>query len=175
MAAPSDAGRRKLERLELGEPDHDGDEEEDEQAHDDRDVVVEEALQLVGWLAALLRLQRLDLDADWLNDGAKAFVPGDDPDQSNVFEGEYLQVAAASPRFLLAMKLLAARVERDQEDIRALYRLCGFTTAEEGLRVVATAYPSRIIPPRTRFMLEEMFPAVERGKDREGPDLGTGL
>lgn len=66
--------------------------------------------------------ERLDLDADWLNDGAKAFVPGDDPDQSNVFEGEYLQVAAASPRFLLAMKLLAARVERDQDDIRELYR-----------------------------------------------------
>lgn len=35
--------------------------------------------------------ERLDLDADWLNDGAKAFVPGEDPDQSNVFEGEYLQ------------------------------------------------------------------------------------
>jgi hypothetical protein len=120
--------------------------------------------------------ERLDLDADWLNDGAKAFVPGDDPDQSNVFEGEYLQVAAASPRFLLAMKLLAARVERDQDDIRELYRLCGFSTAEEGLHVVAAAYPSWIIPPRTRFMLEEMFPTIERrGNDREGPDLGMGL
>jgi hypothetical protein len=30
-------------------------------------------------------------------------------------------------------------------------------------------------PPRTRSMLEEMFPAIERGNDREGPDLGIGL
>jgi hypothetical protein len=119
--------------------------------------------------------ERLHLDADWLNDAAKAFVPGDDPNKTNVFEGKYLQVAAASPRFLLAMKLLASRVERDQDDIRELYRLCGFTTAEEGLQVVAAAYPSRIIPPRTRFMLEEMFPAIEHGNDREGPDLGIGL
>lgn len=120
--------------------------------------------------------ERLDLDADWLNDGVKAFVPGDDPDKSNVFEGAYLQVAAASPRFLLAMKLLAARVERDQDDIRELYRLCGFSMAEEGLQVVAAAYPSRIIPPRTRFMLEEMFPRIERGgNDGEGPELGMGL
>ena len=51
--------------------------------------------------------ERLDLDMDWLNDGAKAFVPGDDPITSNVFEGKYLRVAAASPRFLLAMKLLS--------------------------------------------------------------------
>ncbi len=73
------------------------------------------------------------------------------------------------------MKLFVSRVERDQDDIRELYRLCGFTTAEEGLHVVAAAYPSRSIPPRSRFMVEEMYPTIERGTDREGPDLGMGL
>lgn len=116
---------------------------------------------------------RMGLDDDWLNDGAKAFVPGDDPDRTQVFEGENLQVAAASPRFLLAMKLLASRVERDQDDIRFLYRLCGFTTAQQGLDVVASAYPARLIPARTRFMLQEMFP--ERQIDRRGPDQGPEL
>jgi len=102
---------------------------------------------------------RLGLPADWLNDGAKAFMPGDDPARITVFEADHLQVAAASPRYLLAMKLLAARVERDQDDIRELYRLCGLSTPDEGLAVVGAAYPQHIIPPRTRLMLEEMFPS----------------
>jgi Nucleotidyltransferase of unknown function (DUF6036) len=105
---------------------------------------------------------RLGLPQAWLNDGAKAFMPGDDPDRMIVFERVNLQVAAASPRYLLAMKLLAARAERDQDDIRLLYELCGFSTAGEGLAVVEEAYPGYLIPPRTRFMLEEMFPGTER-------------
>jgi hypothetical protein len=125
-------------------------------------------------LAARRVAERLGLDEDWLNDGAKAFVPGTDPDRREIFEGEHLQVAAASPQFLLAMKLLASRVERDLDDIRTLYRLCDFTTAEQGLRLVETAYPGYLLAPRTRFMLEEMFPVkgIRRDHDRDGPGLG---
>jgi hypothetical protein len=36
-------------------------------------------------------------------------MPGSDPDRIGVFEGDHLSVAAASPRYLLAMKLLASR------------------------------------------------------------------
>lgn len=100
-------------------------------------------------------------------DGAKGFMPGNDPDQIAVFESDNLSVAAASPRYLLAMKLLAARVDRDQDDIRALYQLCGFTTAEEGLHLLEATYPSHVIAPRAQFLLQEMFPARERG----GPGL----
>jgi hypothetical protein len=105
----------------------------------------------------------LGLEPDWLNDGAKAFMPGTDPDRVGVFEGTNLSVAAASPRYLLAMKILAARVDRDQDDIRALYQLCGFTTAEEGLDLLETTYPGHVIAPRAQFLLQEMFPARERG------------
>jgi hypothetical protein len=109
----------------------------------------------------------LGLEPDWLNDGAKAFMPGNDAEQVRVFESNNLSVAAASPRYLLAMKLLAARVDRDQDDIRTLYELCGFTTAEEGLQLLETTYPSHVIAPRAQFLLQEMFPARERG----GPGL----
>ncbi len=109
----------------------------------------------------------LGLEPDWLNDGAKAFMPGNDPDQVGVFEGNNLSVAAASPRYLLAMKLLAARVDRDQDDIRALYELCGFTTAEEGPHLLETTYPGHVIAPRAHFLLQEMFPV----REREGPGL----
>lgn len=101
---------------------------------------------------------KLAISREWLNDGVKAFLPGNDSRQEVVFERPHLAVAVASPHYLLAMKLLAARVERDQDDIRLLYELCGFTTAEQGLHLIEEAYPSYVIPPRTRFMLEEMYP-----------------
>jgi hypothetical protein len=128
-------------------------------------------------MAAARVAQRLDLEDDWLNDSAKAFMPGPDPERIGVFEGTNLSVAAASPRYLLAMKLLAARAERDQDDIRILYELCGFTTAAEGLDLVESAYPSHVIAPRVQFLLEEMFPGNERSIDeqkriqRDGPEL----
>ena len=74
------------------------------------------------------------------------------------------------------MKLLASRVERDQDDIRLLYGLCGFETAADGLRLVEETYPEYVIPPKTRFMLEEMFPdrviERDRGRRSEGPGIG---
>jgi len=109
--------------------------------------------------AAARVAERLQIEEDWLNDGAKAFMPGD---RIGVFEGDHLSVAAASPRYLLAMKLLASRLERDQDDIRFLYDLCGFSTAEEGLDLIESTYPDRAIAPRVRFLLEEMFPGDGR-------------
>ena len=108
--------------------------------------------------AAARVAERLQLEPDWLNDGAKAFMPGSDPARIGVFEGDHLSVAAASPRYLLAMKLLASRLERDQDDIRHLYDLCGFSTAAEGLDLVESTYPTHPIAPRVQLLLEEMFP-----------------
>ncbi len=110
------------------------------------------------------------LEPDWLNDGAKAFMPGQDPERIGVYEGDHLSVAAASPRYMLAMKLLASRAERDQDDIRALYEMCGFTSAEEGLDLVQSVYPTHAIAPRVRFLLEEMFPASHVVGRELGPD-----
>lgn len=51
--------------------------------------------------------EELGLEEDWLNDGVKGFLPGEDAEQVGVYEGTNLHVAAASPKFLLAMKLMA--------------------------------------------------------------------
>ena len=45
----------------------------------------------------------------WLNDAMKGFLHGEDPDRRLVLDRPSLQVFVASPRYLLAMKLLAAR------------------------------------------------------------------
>jgi hypothetical protein len=54
------------------------------------------------------------------------------------------------------MKLFAAR-DQDVEDIAFLYRLCGFTTVEEGLDRLESVYPGRQIAPKVQFLLEEYF------------------
>jgi hypothetical protein len=91
-------------------------------------------------------------------------MPGSDPERVGVFEGSHLSVAAASPRFLLVMKLLAARAERDTDDIKSL---CGFHTAEDGIELVGHAYPE------ARFLLEELFPLRARDRAHEGRELGS--
>ena len=42
------------------------------------------------------------------------------------------------------------------DDIRTLYRLCGFTTVEQGLQVVTRAFPSSRILPKTEYLLGEI-------------------
>jgi len=83
---------------------------------------------------------------------------GEDVEQVGVYEGKNLHVAAASPRFLLAMKLMASRTERDVDHIKTLCQICGLTTAEEGLAVLESFYPQDLILPRVQLLLQEMFP-----------------
>jgi hypothetical protein len=100
---------------------------------------------------------QLDLPDDWLNDAVKAYIPGEDSARRVVFSTPSLEVSAASSRYLLAMKLLAARVDQDVDDIRVLYEQCGYATAVEGMDLIERLYPGRAIEPRTQFLLEELF------------------
>jgi len=99
---------------------------------------------------------------DWLNDAAKGFAPGPDPQQRIVFATNNLEVAVASPEYLLAMKLLASRADQDVEDIRLLYSQLGYTTADEGMNLVERFYPREQLQPRIQFLLEELFGTEHR-------------
>jgi hypothetical protein len=52
-----------------------------------------------------------DLAEDWLDDVVKGFLPGPDPDAQRFYPSDSLIVDVASPRYLLAIKLFAARAE----------------------------------------------------------------
>jgi hypothetical protein len=67
--------------------------------------------------AATAVAQRRHLSADWLNDAVRGFLPGADPDAERFYESPSLNVDVASARYLLAMKLFAARAETDTDDI----------------------------------------------------------
>lgn len=110
--------------------------------------VVYDAASVVG--------ERHGLRPDWLNDGVKGYLHGDDPNAERVFDEPGLRVDVASPRYLLAMKLYASR-PGDEDDIKVLYRLCGFSRAEQGVELVEASYPGWSIPARVRFLLAELF------------------
>ena len=88
----------------------------------DLDAVFEP--KLVIYEAAARIGARHGLDDGWLSDAVKGFLPGPDPNATVFFDRPGLVVRIASARYLLGMKLLASRVERDEDDIRVLLRLC---------------------------------------------------
>ena len=97
-----------------------------------------------------------DLPEDWLNDAVKAVPLGDDPAATVAFDHPGLRVRVASPRYLMVMKVAAARVERDTDDIVALYRLSGFESIGEVLDFVGRTYPHLQLAPRVLYLLEEL-------------------
>jgi len=114
--------------------------------------------------AAEVVAERLELPDDWLNDAVKGFLPGSDPNRVEVFIRPSLEVSVASPEYLLAMKMMAGRMDTDADDIRLLYGILGFATANEGLDLLERFWPGRALPVKSQLALEAMF-----GPSREGP------
>jgi len=79
--------------------------------------------ELVIYEAAARVGARRGLNDGWLNDAVKGFLPGPDPNATVFFDRPGLVVRIASARYLLGMKLLASRVERDEDDIGVLLRV----------------------------------------------------
>jgi predicted nucleotidyltransferase len=101
--------------------------------------------------------ERLELPEDWLNDGVKGFLPGVDRDAMPLPEVDGIEVTTASPRYLLAMKLLAMRFGEDDEDIRILLRQTQIRSPDEALALLAQMYPHREPPLKTRLFLDEIL------------------
>lgn len=100
--------------------------------------------------------EELGLPPGWLNDGAKGFLAGPDEEAAAVLEVPGLRVLSASPRILLAMKVLAHRIGEDDEDVRLLAGQLGLTTAADVLAVAEEVYGDRL-DAAARFFVEELF------------------
>ena len=78
-----------------------------------------------------------------------------------------LRVMVPNPGYLFAMKCRAMRIggveeSVDIDDIRRLAKEIGLTSAREALDLVTAFYPDRLIEPKTRFGLEEIFDRLSR-------------
>jgi Nucleotidyltransferase of unknown function (DUF6036) len=98
----------------------------------------------------------LGLPPGWLNDGAKGFVAGADDEAATALEVPGLRVLVASPRILLAMKVLAHRIGEDDDDVRLLAGELELPDAAAVLAVAEKVYGDRL-DAAARFFVEELF------------------
>ena len=105
----------------------------------------------------------LNLSPDWLNDGAKGFVsPHAEFIEADLPRYSQLRITYPKAEYLLAMKVLASRVESagergDREDIATLSRRLGLDNAEAVMDIVLRYYPARQISPRAVFLVREIL------------------
>jgi hypothetical protein len=103
--------------------------------------------------------EQLGLPPWWLNEQGSAYVaPGGDPDAPRIFDHPGLRLTAASPRHLLAMKVLASR-RSDADDIALLVKSLGLRTVDEILAVCTEVFPDEPPPARARLLLEDILGA----------------
>lgn len=125
----------------------------------DVDAVFEPKIQIIE--AAARVAARHGLPKNWLNDAMKGFLPGNDPNQRAVLSAPGINVSVPSPEYLLALKVAAARVDRDADDIRTLARMCGAKSADEVLRITERIMGGRQpLLPKTQFLVQELFPPI---------------
>jgi hypothetical protein len=97
------------------------------------------------------------LPQDWLNLAVKGFVSSNH--DIRLFQKmSHLDIYAASPQYMFAMKCLAARSDsKDFDDIRFLIKHLNIKTMDEAIKILGKYYPQKRILPRTQYVLEEFL------------------
>lgn len=142
----------------------------------DLDAVFEPKNRVYELAQRVAAESELKIDENWLNDGVKGFLIGEDPAPRGVLtDVPGLSVRVASPRYPFALKAMAAR-ESDLDDLHILYPLCGFSSVEDALSTVEDAYPTLTPKPVVEFLIREIASAHEetqRGDSPNGSPAGS--
>lgn len=84
--------------------------------------------------------ERNGLAPDWINSAMVGSAPTSaDTGESTLYEGRRLRIVGASPKRLLAMKVMALR-DKDHNDIRALMKITGVGSVEQIETLVKEEY-----------------------------------
>ena len=97
------------------------------------------------------------LPDEWLNDAAKKFLGRPDRRPRPILDLPGVRIMAGSPEYLLAMKVLADRNDRDRGDLRFLIRRLGLKSVKQAERLFSEVYPEEAIPADTRARLAELI------------------
>jgi hypothetical protein len=99
-----------------------------------------------------------DVPDDWLNDAAKAYFLSEPP-RIPVLNLPHLRVWSPGPDYMLAMKCLSARFDtHDRGDVKFLIRHLKLRKPGQVFDIVKRYCPKRIVPAKTRFLVEELLP-----------------
>lgn len=105
-------------------------------------------------------------EEDWLNDGVKRFVSARQNVQDAGLNLPNLSVTIPAPEYLLAMKCMAARADkdsRDMDDTKLLIRRLGLSDTEAVLTIVEAYYPPNRLSVKTRYFVEAAFEELTGG------------
>lgn len=101
---------------------------------------------------------RHNLDKDWFNDAAKAFIDTSKMKFVNVLKLDSLLVKRPEDKAMLAMKLASAREDsKDAEDAVFLIRKLGINSETELLDIMENNIPSQYLTPMSSFFAKEML------------------
>jgi len=104
--------------------------------------------------------QQEGLPSAWLNSDAQQFMSSTarHDDLPMLFEDDTVTIRRLDNRSLLAMKLRAGRLSKDQGDIERLIRTLGITSIAEAARVVDDYYDGEEqMKPVAKAVLEQLF------------------
>jgi hypothetical protein len=101
------------------------------------------------------------LPDEWLNDAVKKFLGRPDRHPQPILDLPGLRLMVGSPEYLLAMKILADRHDRDRQDLRFLIRLLELRSVKEAERAFYDVYPDDKMAGDTRARLAEIISQEE--------------
>jgi hypothetical protein len=117
--------------------------------------------------------QRLGLPDGWLNDGVKTFLAPNDEMAKSLF-GTYpdetrpgLRVYVPTPEYLLAMKLMAMRIDaasgaKDLDDILKLMIIVGVRRKEDIVSLAAQFYPEARVSGKIVLAIDSLWQEKEK-------------
>ena len=129
---------------------------QDRQATTDIDALLPRDIRISEIIAEMAVEE--NLDKNWINDAAKAYVPFETEQQwVDHFRVGGVLVRIASAELLLAMKLRADRGFRDRPDIEGLIKACGIKSITEIDELYEKFHHQEVIREETRQIVMRLL------------------
>jgi len=104
--------------------------------------------------------------SDWLNSAVLRYIYARPPRELQVvYDGKYLQVFVPTMEYLLAMKLFAAREEKDLDDVLIIAKHLNIKTKEELITVFRKVFPENYLDEKRLGFINEAANILQRNSD----------